>query len=124
MTNVSQPTPVGNHYHPQGQSGLVLEQFDWGHPSEFETKWLGKRGVSLKALLGDWPIGATNAAFDDHGHFAIDKTGERILTFVAFNAGVPIDVVAWQPRTGQTATYSARQLSSATKTTQSIRRLG
>lgn len=98
MNLVTLPTHVGN-------PGIALDQFDWGHPSEFEIKWLTKREVSLKALLGDWPIGATNAAFDNHGHFVTDKTGERVLTFVAFNAGVPIDVVAWQPKTGQTATH-------------------
>ena len=89
-----------------GSPGLALDQFEWGHPSEFETAWLAKRGVSFKSLMGDWPIGATNATFDGHGHFSITTDGERVLTFVTFNAGVPIDVIAWRPRTGQTASYS------------------
>jgi hypothetical protein len=58
--------------------------------------------------MGEWPIGAADVSFDGHGHFAIDAQGERVLTFVAFNAGDPIDIIAWQPRTGQLATYAGR----------------
>ena len=86
--------------------GLPLEQFDWGHPSEFETAWLTKRGVSFKALMGDWPVGAANVNFDGKGHFDIADDGERALTFVAFNAGNPIDIIAWRPRSGQIASYT------------------
>jgi hypothetical protein len=96
------------HRNPQTNYQLALDQFDWGHPSEFETAWLTKRGVSFKALVGDWPIAATNANFDGHGHFDIDAQGERVLTFIAFNAGDPIDIIAWQPRTGRLATYTGR----------------
>ena len=86
--------------------GLPLEQFDWGHPSEFETAWLTKRGVSFKALMGDWPVGAANVNFDGKGHFNLADDGERALTFVAFNAGDPIDIIAWRPRSGQIASYT------------------
>ena len=99
MTFIDWPAHTGN-------PGLALDQFfEWGQPSEFEIAWLTKRKVSFKALIGDWPIGTTNANFDGKGHFAIEDGGERVLTFIAFNAGVPIDAIAWQPRTGETATY-------------------
>jgi hypothetical protein len=86
--------------------GIALEQFDWGHPSEFETAWLTKRGVSFKALMGDWPVGAANVNFDGKGHFNLVNDGERALTFVGFNTGDPIDIMAWRPKSGQIASYT------------------
>jgi hypothetical protein len=85
---------------------LALQQFDSNTISEFETAWLTKRGVSFKALLGDWPVGAANVSFDGKGHFNLADDGERALTFVSFNAGVPIDIIAWRPRSGQIASYT------------------
>jgi hypothetical protein len=64
--------------------------------SEFEIRWLMKRGVSEDALWNPWPVGATT------------ENGIRYLTFVAFNGDTPIDIVAWQPRTGDLFAYSGR----------------
>jgi hypothetical protein len=82
---------------------LALEQFDHNNISEFETAWLTKRGVTFKALMGDWPVGAANVTFDGAGHFDLCKDGERALTFVSFNAGDPIDIIAWR---GQIASHT------------------
>jgi hypothetical protein len=84
----------------------ALQQFDQNTISEFEIAWLTKRGVSFKALMGDWPVGAANVNFDGKGHFNLADDGERALTFVAFNAGNPIDIIAWRPRSGQIASYT------------------
>src|SRR5262245_60709469 len=84
---------------------LALRQFDQNTISEFEAAWLIKRGVSLKALLGDWPVGVSNVTF--HGdHFDLCESGDRAFTFAAFNAGAPIDIIAWRPRTKQLASYT------------------
>jgi hypothetical protein len=48
---------------------LALEQFDRNNISEFEAAWLTKRGVTFKALMGDWPVCAANVTFDGAGHF-------------------------------------------------------
>jgi hypothetical protein len=87
---------------------LALQQFDSNTISEFETAWLTKRGVSFGALMGDWPVGAANVDFDGKGHFDFREGGQRAFTFAAFNAGAPIDIIAWRPRTGQIASYTGR----------------
>ena len=97
----SKPSP-----NPQGQYHLALQQFDSNNIPELETAWLVKRGVSFKALMGNWPIGAAKVNFDGKGHFDLCEGGERAFTFVAFNAGDPIDIIAWRPRMGQIASYT------------------
>jgi hypothetical protein len=99
ILNSTQPEPFASPY------GFALEQFDWGHPTEAETSWLVRQGISLEALLKPWPIGATNVDVS-RGAFVPMENGERVLTFVCFDRGFPIDVVAWQPRTGKLALYS------------------
>lgn len=64
--------------------------------SEFEIRWLMKRGVSEDALWKPWPIGATI------------ENGVRYLVFVAFDGDMPLDIVLWQPRTGELIAYSGR----------------
>ena len=55
--------------------------------------------------MGDWPVGAANVNFDGD-HFNLASDGMRALTFVAFNADSPIDIIAWAPRSGQIASYA------------------
>jgi hypothetical protein len=86
---------------------IALAQFDWGHPNELQTQWLTSKGVDFEALLKPWPIGATRVRFED-GYFIPDEAGERVITIVCFDSGVPIDIVAWQPKTDQLATYLGR----------------
>ncbi len=64
--------------------------------SEFEIRWLMKRGVSEDALWKPWPIGATI------------ENGVRYLAFVAFDGDMPLDIVLWQPRTCELVAYSGR----------------
>ena len=86
---------------------LALDQFDWGHPNELQIQWLTSRGVGFNALWSPWPIGATRVAFDGD-RFDQDPKGKNALTFVCFDRGEPIDIVAWQPKTGEIATYEGR----------------
>jgi hypothetical protein len=104
---ILEPFPNRPEFNPQGEYGLALQQFDWGHPTEAETSWLVRQGVFFEALLKPWPIGATNAEITGTSFAHVDA-GERVLTFVCFDRGVPNDVVAWQPRTGKVSSYSGR----------------
>ena len=90
-------------------SHLALKQFDWGHPNELQTQWLVSQDVSFNALLKPWPIGAARVAFDGD-RFELDPKGRHALTFVCFDRDEPIDVCAWQPKTGEMATYSGRAI--------------
>ncbi len=86
-------------------SHLALKQFDWGHPNALQVQWLTSQGVSFDALLHPWPIGATRIRFDE-GRFDIDAKGKDALTFVCFDGDEPIDICAWQPKTGEIASYT------------------
>jgi hypothetical protein len=73
-------------------------------PNLAELRWLRGQGVSRSAILCPWPIGAANVKFDGDA-FALDPNGERALTFLVEDCGEVIDIAAWQPRTGQLATW-------------------
>jgi hypothetical protein len=103
LSNLENRDPTREHQPPYW---LALQQLDQNSISEFEYAWLTKRGVTFKALLGDWPIGAANVTFDGKGHFNFADDGERALTFVTFNAREPIDLIAWHPRTGKIGSYT------------------
>lgn len=89
------------------QAGLALAQFDWGHPNNSQLHWLRDQGVKLHALLCPWPVGAIRARLDGP-YFVPDDDGSKAITFVCFDRGIPIDVCAWFPTTGETATYLGR----------------
>ena len=73
-------------------------------PNLAELRWLRRQDVSRAAILCPWSIGATNVTF--HGTaFELATGGERVLTFLVEDCGEVIDVAAWQPRTGQIATW-------------------
>lgn len=97
------PTSVSNPTAPTEQafcdpSTLAIHHFEEmaTQISEFELKWLTKRGVSEDALWKPWPIGATRL------------DGVSYLAFVAFDGNYPLDIVLWQPRTGELIAYSGR----------------
>ncbi len=64
--------------------------------TEFEVKWLTKRGMKFDALWGRWPVGATTL------------DGVRYLAFMTFDGEYPVDIDLWQPRTGELRAYSGR----------------
>lgn len=73
-------------------------------PDLAEVRWLRSQGVSRSAILRPRPIGATNVTFGGKA-FDVDPHGERVLTFLVEDCGEAIDIAAWQPRTGQLATW-------------------
>jgi hypothetical protein len=73
-------------------------------PNLAELRWLRGQGVSRSAILCPWPIGAANVKFDGDA-FALDPNGERVLTFLVEDDGEVIDIAAWQPQTGQLASW-------------------
>jgi hypothetical protein len=76
----------------------------WYPPEQRELDWLRSQGVS-DAALDDLPhIGAAFVEFDGH-LFEEVEDGQRALTFVIHGHGEFIDFAAWQPRTGQLATW-------------------
>lgn len=73
-------------------------------PNIAELRWLRSQGASQSAILRPWPLGATNVRLDDDA-FELDTNGERVLTFLVEDCGEVMDIAAWQPRTGQLATW-------------------
>ena len=75
----------------------------WGFPCDDELRWLLHQGISDTAL---WPISGATVCFDlKHGTFDLDPAGERALIFRAEDCDEVIDLIAWQPRTGQLASW-------------------
>ena len=82
---------------------LASVQHSWGFPSDDELRWLLHQGISDTAL---WPISGATVCFDlKHGTFELDPAGERTLIFPAEDCDDVIDLIAWQPRTGQLASW-------------------
>ena len=80
----------------------------WGFPSDDELRWLLHQGISDTAL---WPISGATVCFDlKHGTFDLDHAGERSLIFRAEDCDEVIDLIAWQPRTGQLASWRGQAL--------------
>lgn len=73
----------------------------WEFPTDEELLWLLDQGLNDNAL---WPISGATVRFEG-GTFDLDSDGERTLTFRAEDCGEVIDLIAWQPRTGQLASW-------------------
>jgi hypothetical protein len=74
-----------------------------GFPSDDELRWLLHQGISDTAL---WPISGATVSFHlKHSTFDLDPAGERTLIFRAEDCDEVIDLIAWQPRTGQLASW-------------------
>jgi hypothetical protein len=86
------------------EQALAQIQLDWGEPSQQELDWFRRQGVTEDALVQPWPIGATSVLFDGH-NFAPDPNGVRAITIVVIDCGYIIDIAAWQPRSGQVASW-------------------
>jgi hypothetical protein len=89
------------------EQALAQIQLDWGEPSQQELDWFLRQGVTEDALVQPWPIGATSVLFDGH-NFAPDPNGVRAITIVVIDCGYIIDIAAWQPRSGQMASWFGR----------------
>jgi hypothetical protein len=50
------PSPNRPEFNSQGEYGIALQQFDWGHPTEAETRWLVRQGVSFETPLKPRPL--------------------------------------------------------------------
>lgn len=86
---------------------LACIQLDWGPLSQRELGWFLRQRVTLDALLRPWPIGATKVRFDGHT-FEPDPNGVRAITFAVIDYREVIDIAAWQPRTGQLASFQGQ----------------
>jgi hypothetical protein len=73
----------------------------WGFPTDEELLWLLDQGLNDNAL---WPISGATVRFDG-GTFDLASDGERALTFRAEDCGEVVDLIAWQPRTNQLASW-------------------
>jgi hypothetical protein len=51
-----EPSPNRPEFNSQGEYGIALQQFDWGHPTEAETRWLVRQGVSFETPLKPRPL--------------------------------------------------------------------
>lgn len=84
---------------------LASTHRSWGcPPTDDLIRWLIDQGISDKAMVSPYPIGGAKVRFD-RGTFDLDESGERALTFRATDCGEVIDLIAWQPRTGQLASW-------------------
>src|SRR6476469_3319102 len=86
-------------------SDLAMTHCSWGAPDDAAVGWLLRQGISAAAMAEPWPIGAAKVCFLDGGTFDIDAAGQRALTFRATDCGEPVDLIAWQPRTGHLASW-------------------
>jgi len=66
-------------------------------------KWLLNQGVSIETLIGLTPLRTMRGVVADDGRFDEDPEGEMFLAFPEAE-----DVVFWQPRTGELATWNGR----------------
>lgn len=73
----------------------------WGFPNDNELSWFLDRGVTPDVL---WPVSGATVLFDGPT-FTLDVHGERAFTFRALDRGEPIDLIAWNPRTGSLGSY-------------------
>jgi hypothetical protein len=83
---------------------LASAHRSWGPPSDAETRWLLQQGLDEQALCRPWPIGGAAVQFDGHT-FTTEPAGTRALTFRATDRDDVIDLIAWQPRTDQLASW-------------------
>jgi hypothetical protein len=88
------------------EESLAAVHRSWGAPDDAAVRWLLHHGIAAAALTESWPIGAATVCFHDGGGtFDIDAAGGRALTFRATDRDDVIDLIAWQPRTDQLASW-------------------
>jgi hypothetical protein len=86
--------------YPENKS-LTAVHRSWGFPTDDELLWLLRHGVNENAL---WPISGVTVHFDGHT-FDLDPDGERALVFRALSSGEVVDLIAWQPQTGELGSW-------------------
>ena len=75
------------------------------YPSSVELEWLFKIGVPADAMAEPWPIKSTRVRFFNGGTFDFDREGHQAIILLAEDLGEPIDLIAWQPKSGAVASW-------------------
>jgi hypothetical protein len=70
-----------------------------------DREWLADRGVPSPAITEPWPIHSARVEFDDLYGFAFDPEGKPALILKAEDRGKEKDLVAWEPSTGNLASW-------------------
>jgi hypothetical protein len=87
-------------------SDLAATHRSWGEPDDAAVRWLLEQGLTATTLTEPYSVGAATVCFHDGaGTFDVDPDGARALTFRATDMDDVIDLIAWQPRTGQLASW-------------------
>ena len=87
---------------PSGKAAMTIP---WDIPTETEIRWLLDEGLSDTALMMPTLIRAANVKFLDFGTFDFDIYDERAFVFMVQDAGVNVDLIAWEPARGALATW-------------------
>jgi len=73
-------------------------------PSDAEVAWLLKQGATPESMVRPWCIRSAWVRLERGPRFALSAPGEadsqRALIFRCDDRGEPVDLAAWQPRTG------------------------
>jgi hypothetical protein len=81
------------------------------HLSEREAAWLMRQGVSDLAIHTSEPVRAARVVWTDPDRFEFEQhlpdgaQASRGLLFLVTDAGKAVDLIAWQPRTGQIGSW-------------------
>ena len=70
-----------------------------------DREWLADRGVPSPAITEPWPIRSARVKFDGLHGFDFNTEGDQALIFKAEDRGEQTDFVAWEPRTGNLASW-------------------
>ncbi len=86
---------------------LERQHLTAGCLSQVQIDWLRGQGVSETAMIADWPINAAHVVFDGNrfDFTKPDDGGRKALTLLIEDMCRPIDIGAWQPKTGQTGLW-------------------
>jgi hypothetical protein len=74
-------------------------------PKNAELRWLLAQGITGEAMASPWPIRGSSVIFDGNVFSFADAGSNRAVIFRAEDFGATVDLIAWQPRTGQLATW-------------------
>jgi hypothetical protein len=78
---------------------------DLPFPKDAELRWLLAKGITGDAMALPWPIRGSSVIFDGTVFSFADSGGDRAVIFRAEDLAATVDLIAWQPRTGQLATW-------------------
>ena len=70
-----------------------------------DREWLIARGVPSSAMTAPWPILSSRVVFDGLYGFDFNIEGDQALIFKAEDRGEQADLIAWDLRTGNIASW-------------------